>query len=191
MWVVFSVLWGVLVAVVSFGQMNIAWSLPGVVHVKMSDSETWDYPAGWGARRIRLDIVKRLDEKRQRVDEALSQRHREWAATVPQARKDECRIMGRTRSSCDMPEDCLRLGENGLFDRSDHKRCLSVEDIRPREEVEASNAWKDEVSGLPMSVWQAATEVTPWMFGPPLVVLAIGASLLWAFAGFRHDPAGG
>jgi hypothetical protein len=38
------------------------------------------------------------------------------------------------------------------------------------------------------SAWKTIAAATPWAFAPPLVVLALGASLFWVFAGFKRDP---
>jgi hypothetical protein len=38
------------------------------------------------------------------------------------------------------------------------------------------------------SAWRTIAAATPWAFAPPLVVLALGASLFWVFAGFKRDP---
>ncbi len=67
-------------AVISVGLLqnnNESW-FPAdslAVHVKISDTIPWDYPAEWGVQRIRDDLQKRLaveDEK-----------DREWAAHCP------------------------------------------------------------------------------------------------------------
>jgi hypothetical protein len=44
--------------------MNVAspFVAPQTVHVKFSDTETWDYPAEWGDERIRADLKRRIEE---------------------------------------------------------------------------------------------------------------------------------
>src|ERR1700730_1613112 len=85
LWMVVSDLWSALIAIVLSEQLNIAWpfATPQVVHVKISDTETWDYPAEWGVARIEADLKKRVEE--------LDRKDREWLAGVPEARKAECR----------------------------------------------------------------------------------------------------
>ncbi len=39
-----------------------------------------------------------------------------------------------------------------------------------------------------VSAWEIIGAATPWIIAPPLAVLALGASLFWAFAGFRRGP---
>ena len=36
------------------------------------------------------------------------------------------------------------------------------------------------------TAWEAIAAITPWAIAPPLVVLVLGASLCWAFVGFRR-----
>jgi hypothetical protein len=38
-----------------------------------------------------------------------------------------------------------------------------------------------------ISAWGIIAAVAPWAIVPPLVLLALGASLFWAFAGFRRS----
>jgi hypothetical protein len=83
-WVVVSIMWCALVALVFANRLNIAWPLadPRAIHVKISDTETWDYPADWDVARIKADLKKRV--------EGLNQKDREWLAGLSDMRKAEC-----------------------------------------------------------------------------------------------------
>ena len=47
------------------------------------------------------------------------------------------------------------------------------------------DGWQAEVRNASAASWQAITKLTLWALGPPLFVLALGVSLIWAFAGFK------
>jgi hypothetical protein len=70
LWTVASVMWCALVVIVSSEQLNVAWPFASlqIVHVKFSDTETWDYPAVWGVARIEAGAYCVLVEaRRQKV----------------------------------------------------------------------------------------------------------------------------
>jgi hypothetical protein len=58
--------------------MNVAspFAAPPMVHVKFSNTETWDYPAEWGVERIEAALKKRVQE--------LDQKERAWLAATRQ-----------------------------------------------------------------------------------------------------------
>jgi hypothetical protein len=68
LWMIGSFLWCALALSIPLANSNVTW-LPAhpsaTVHVKISDTETWDYPAEWGVQRIRDDIqkIKRASRK--------------------------------------------------------------------------------------------------------------------------------
>lgn len=129
------------------------------VHIKFSNTETWDYPVAWGVERIEADLKRRLD--------ALDSAEQEWFAGVSEARKAECRAIPPKTPFSDMPKDCVRMVFVG--DR------LAVPD-----------GWQAEVRNASAASWQAIAKLTLLAFGPPLFVLALGVSLIWAFAGFKR-----
>jgi len=200
LWVIASVLWcAVVFSVVSVGLTtdNVSWfpaDSPATIHVRISDSETWDYPANWGVQRIRDDLRKRLaaaDEKK----------YRDWAAQVPAARKAECRAIPPTTPFADEPDDCVRLAFvndvlTAPLGRWSEKMSRAPKDVElwvrsstaPKDWVRAvPMGWESQIRKAPMSAWWIIAVAMAWAVGPPLVVLAFGASLLWAFAGFRRS----
>jgi hypothetical protein len=128
------------------------------VHIKLSNTETWDYPVAWGVEHIEADLKRRLD--------ALDKAELEWFAGVPEARKAECHAIPPNTLFSDMPKDCVRM----VFVGS--KRAVY-------------GGWEAQVANASAARWQAITQLTLWTLGPPLFVLALGLSLIWAFAGFR------
>jgi hypothetical protein len=72
-WIVLSVLWCVAVVVAALNRMDVARPFVSApkVHVKISDTETWDYPPEWGVGRIEADLTRRLAD--------LDRKDREWA----------------------------------------------------------------------------------------------------------------
>ncbi len=104
LWVIASVLWCASVFSLALTNTNVAWlpsDSPATVHVKISNTETWDYPAEWGVQRIRDELGKRLAEEDKKT--------REWAAQLPAARKAECAAIQDTTPFADEPADCVRL----------------------------------------------------------------------------------
>ena len=136
------------------------------VHIKFTDAETWDYPVAWGVERIEADLKTRL--------EALDKAELEWFARVPLARKAVCRAFPPDTLFTDMPKDCARMALAELQKDTNSKRMVTDHD------------WQARVSNASAERWQAITKLTLWVLGPPLFVLALGLSLIWALAGFRR-----
>jgi hypothetical protein len=97
-WLVLSVVWCVLTVVVALSGKNLAWR-SAIIHVKISNTETWDYPSDWGVARIAADMKKRLAD--------LDRQDREWVASVPDSRKAQCRAIPPTTPFADQPHDCV------------------------------------------------------------------------------------
>jgi hypothetical protein len=78
LWVLASVLWCAGIIFVTAVAMNVAspFAAPPMVHVKFSNTETWDYPAEWGVERIEAALKKRVQE--------LDQKERAWLAATRQ-----------------------------------------------------------------------------------------------------------
>jgi hypothetical protein len=57
-----------------------------------------------------------------------------------------------------------------------------------RDELVVPSGWQAEVRDASEASWRAITKLTLWALGPPLFVLALGASLIWVFAGFKRAP---
>jgi hypothetical protein len=162
LWIIVSGLWSAVVFSVMLTNRNIIWSpsnSPATVHVKISDTETWDYPTDWGVQRIEEDLKKRLAAK--------DEKEREWAAQLPAARKAQCRAIPPTTAFDDQPADCVRFyfADGGFISG-------------------VPNGWEAQVKAPSAPAWSVIATAMPWAVGPPLVVLALGASLFWAFAGF-------
>jgi hypothetical protein len=141
--------------------MNIGLFAGGAqtIHVRLSDRETWDYPAEWGVERISADVKRRLED--------LDQIEHEWFAKLPETRKEQCRAIPPNTPFTNMPEDCVRM----VFVDS-HRAVFS--------------GWESQFDDAPVSMWQVATKVAPWMLGPPVSVFALSCALLWVLAGFRR-----
>ena len=69
----------------------------------------------------------------------------------------------------DMPKDCVRM----FF-------------VREGSELAVPSGWQADVRNASAASWQAIIKLTLWALGPPLFVLALGVSLIWAFAGFKQ-----
>jgi len=166
LWLVASGLWGVAALTVPLANTNVTWfpsASSGTVHIKISDTKTWDYPAAWGVQRIRDVLEKRLA--------AEDAKDREWAAQLPEARMAECKAIPPTTPFVDQPPDCVRL-----FFAAE----LGATSVVP-------SGWESQVKTASISAWSVIATTMPWAVRPPLVLLALGASLFWAFAGFRGE----
>jgi hypothetical protein len=58
LWIVATVVWCAVVVVHNWNEMAASSE---TVHIKFSDTETWDYPVKWGVERIQADLNKRID----------------------------------------------------------------------------------------------------------------------------------
>ena len=166
LWILASVLWCAAVFSVGLINTNVTWlppESPATVHVRISNTETRDYPAEWGVQRIRDDLQKRLDEEKR---ELAAQR-----AAFPVARQIECRAF-ESKPYPDVPADC-----NWFFYSAPNFLDL----------LEVPSGWESQIETALVPAWKAIAVAMPWAVGPPLVVLALGASLFWVFAGFKRE----
>jgi hypothetical protein len=161
LWIVISVLWCVVTVSIAATSTHVAWPWTHLttIHVKISNTETWDYPAEWGDARITEDLTKRLAD--------LDKQDREWAAKVPAVRKAECSAIPSTVPFSGQPQDCVRL--------------FLANDSRAVPED-----WRMQLLNMPVPIGRAATEVLPWVLGPPLLLLILGAAFTWVLSGFRQ-----
>jgi hypothetical protein len=62
LWLVLSAIWVTLALLFVLPDMHVAWPWvpPAVVHIKISDTQTWDYPAELGVERIKNDLKRRI-----------------------------------------------------------------------------------------------------------------------------------
>jgi hypothetical protein len=157
LWIVAAVVWCAVIVILNWNKVEIA-AASETVHIKFSDTETWDYPVAWGVERIEADLKRRID--------ALNKAEEEWFAGVPEARKAECHAIPPKTLFSDMPEDCVRMVFAG-------------------DKLVVPSGWQAEVRNASKARWQAITKLTLWALGPPLFVLPLGVSLIWAFAGFK------
>jgi hypothetical protein len=169
LWFIFALLWCAGVLSIALASENVTWNpwaSPAIVHVKASDTRTWDYPAEWGVERITDDLKRRLADE--------DKKEHEWAAQLPATRKAECKAIPHNTKFEDEPSDCVRLfwAEFGA---------ISV----------VPQGWESQVrSSVP--AWRAIATALPWAVGLPLAVLVLIASLFWPLAGFKsgkHDAA--
>jgi hypothetical protein len=140
---------------------DLMWLPPvtGTAHVKISNTETWDYPAARGEQRIRDDLKKRLADK--------DEEGREWAARLPAAPRPSATPSRRRRRLASSPADCVKL----FMGEFPH---IST----------PNDGWEYQIRAV--SAWSVIASAMPWAIGPPLALLTIGTSLFWAAAGFRH-----
>jgi len=202
LWVIASVVWcGAVFSAGLLQNKNVSWfpAESPMVHVKISDTVTWDYPAEWGVQRIRDDLQKRLA--------AEDEKDREWAAHVPASLKADCRAIPRATPFVDQPADCVRLlfvehgdtlavpsgwesqivtvpvCKNGVSSCEPWERDWGKGGLKPGSVVTEQGTI---IQPNGVSAWRVIAAATPWAIAPPLAVLALGASLFWAFAGFRR-----
>ena len=164
LWLICSLLWCSGVLSIELANEKVTWNpwaSPVMVHVKISNTDTWDYPAEWGVERIADDLKRRLADE--------DKKEHEWAAQLPATRKAECKAIPPSTKFEDEPKDCERLfwDEFGL---------ISV----------APQDWESQVQPS-VPAWRAIATALPWAVGPPLAVLVVAVSLFWALAGFRWD----
>lgn len=164
-----------------------------LVYIKISDTETWDYPVAWGVDRIRADMARRLRAE----DEA----DRIWAEQLPETRKTQCEAQPRDLSFDKMDDECVRLFfanfirvvptgwesqvgappcRNGNTVCAAWERDWDGESLSPGAVVTSQGRLTPPSGNL----WESTLAATPWAVLPPLIALALGAGLLWALAGF-------
>jgi hypothetical protein len=162
LWLICSLLWCSSIIWMKLDNETVTWnpwSLPAMVHVKISNTETWDFPAEWGVERITDALKRRLADE--------DKKEHEWASQLPDARKAECKAFPTTTKFEDEPSDCVRLfwAETGVIP------------VVPR-------GWEPQARPS-VPAWLAIATISPWAVVVPLAVLVLGASLSWALAGFK------
>ena len=55
LWIIATVAWCAVIVVLNWNKMETA-ATSETVHVKFSDTETWDHPVTWGVERIQADL---------------------------------------------------------------------------------------------------------------------------------------
>jgi hypothetical protein len=163
LWMVASFLWCCAVfSVTLLDNPNASWFSVGslTVHVKFSNSVTWDFPAEWGVQRITDDLEKRVAEE--------EKKDRDWAAQLPASVKEKCSAIRSTIPFADQPADCVRL--------------FFINDS-----LAVPTGWETQIETARVSAWRLLAAAAPFAIAPPLVVLALGAFLAWALAGFRRS----
>jgi hypothetical protein len=152
--------------------MNVDWtsSADRMVHVKFSNTETWDYLKDWGTARIEADVQARIDRKNKEVSN--------WLATIPQDQKALC---GYEQS--DKTAALLTLSERALKASIPTDECDKIFWATAGTFAVPSD-WKSQLYDDPLSVWQAMRLLAPWAVNPPLFLLCLGVALCWALSGF-------
>jgi hypothetical protein len=151
-WIMASVLWCAVIAVISVKD--------SIVHVKISNTETWDYPSEMGVDAIRDDLRQRL--------KALDVEDRAWAANLSESRRAECHAIASSTPFTDQPSDCVKL----FFSKDDRA---------------VPTGWEDQIVPANSSLGQVIVRTATLAIGPPLLVLTLGLALIWVVAGFRPD----
>ena len=162
LWTLFSMLWCVFVLILLSNRSNIDWSFSAdrIVHVKFSNTETWDYPAEWGIPRIEVDLKRRIDE--------LNQQNRDWLATIPAEQKAACGAGTKDRFGSSM-RDIDALKRDVAKGECDKIFWATAGDLV------VPSGWEGQISDAPLSFWRAIPKLAPWVIGPPLGLLALGA----------------
>ena len=57
LWIVATVAWCAVIVVLNWNKTEVA-ATSETVHIKFSDTETWDYPVAWGVRAHRSRLEK-------------------------------------------------------------------------------------------------------------------------------------
>jgi hypothetical protein len=78
-----------------------------------------------------------------------------------------CRAIPTATPFVDQPDDCVRL----FFSQD-----ASV----------VPSDWESEVEDAPISIGRAIIDMAPLLIGPPFLLMALGASVYWALAGFKR-----
>ena len=100
LWLLSSALWAATASAIAV--RNETGRAPVTsVHVKFSNTETWDYPVEWGEKRIRADLEERIAAK--------AAEERKWVAELPEDRKAACRDWPKSTPLIPLPADCERL----------------------------------------------------------------------------------
>ena len=134
-----------------------------MIHVKISNTETWDYPSEWEVGRITDDLMRRLSD--------LDKRDNQWAEDLSSERKAQCDTLAKSNTPLDQePDDCLRLFWISLGG----KRAVPTD-------------WQNQLQDRPISIGHAAETILPRVVGPPLLILGLGIASFWAFIGFRRS----
>jgi len=157
-WVVVSVFWCIAVAIFFSNELYASFSSHHVIYVKMSNTETLEYPNELGADAIKADLTKRID--------VANAENKKWAANVPAARKAECGAIPSTTPFDKQPEDCVKLFFTDMSD-------LAV-----------PTDWQTQVTRF-RPVMPLLLKVLLLALVPPLLIFALGLALAWALAGFR------
>jgi len=161
-WIVVSVLWCAAVGYVALEGAAVS-SLPPIhttVHVKISNTETWDYSSEMGVEAIRADLTKRLKEK--------DAEDRAWAEKLPESRKVECRAIPPHTPFTAQPPDCVKL----FFVYDDSA---------------VPSGWENQIVSQPSPIWEKLVKTVPLAIGPPLLLLVLGLISAWVIIGFRSS----
>jgi hypothetical protein len=168
-----SILWCAAVLIFALWYMNIDWTFSAdhMVHVKFSNTETWDYPKELGLERIRDAIKAQIDRKNQ---ERLAR-----IASLPEDKK-AC-VAGNSRFDSTLAAVNQALQNNILKDE-----CQKIF-WDTAGEYAVPTDWEYQLANDPISFGRAMRSLAPWLLGPPLLLLGLGAAFFWALAGFRHS----
>ena len=104
LWIVASFLWcAAVVCLMLLNNPNANWFNLGstTVHVKFSNSVTWDYPAEWGLQRITADLEKRVAEE--------DKRSRTGLRNSPHRSRRSAAQSNSTMPFANQSADCVRL----------------------------------------------------------------------------------
>ena len=163
LWVVLSAIWILLIGGREALTKHMMWKPFGSappVQVRISDTETWEYPTDMGEKRIRDNLAARLwakfDETRERVMRMSAER-RAFCDAIP-----------KTVQIQDVPGDCAEyIWEPSRFG------------LTPAIPV----GWETQLRRLP-SAWSVFLGVLPLALGVPALVALVGLALFWVISGF-------
>jgi hypothetical protein len=174
LWILASVVWCAAVLAFAWRDINVDWTFSAdrMVHVKFSDTETWDYPKGLGLEVIRDAVKARIDQK--------NAQKQAWVASLPEDKKAACAANPKNKF-----DEIISEMDKALKNNIPENECQEIF-WATAGEYAAPNDWENQLYNVPLTLWQAMRLLAPWLLGPPLLVLGLGAALLWALAGFRH-----
>jgi hypothetical protein len=162
LWIVASLGWVACIGLIFRPTLPLIawpWSGPPVYHAGNGK----DYPVAWGAERVRAAIKQDVVRAERQRGASLSPERMAACEGILKALK------AAESSPTNVPHDCDPMAPTVEEFRAD-----AFPDAEFREAAE------------PTPIWDLAAFGATMAFGPPLVVLVVGAALLWAIRGFHQ-----
>jgi hypothetical protein len=157
-WVLVSACWAIATLFLMSSDLLAVFPSHHIVYVKMSNTQTLQYPNELGVDGITKDLKKRID--------AANVEDKRWAADMAAPRKAQCAALPPSTPLDKLPDDCLKLL------------------MATTSDIAVPVGWETQVTS-PRPFVTTVLEVLMAVIVPPSVVFTIGLALAWVFAGFR------